>query len=139
MDWPTLVRFCCKFRFHPETGCWEWLKPDANGYGKFRYQGGPRWAHRVSYELFLGPIPAGLTLDHLCRNPRCINPDHLDPVTHRENVMRGNSPPAKAAARDTCAHGHPYTESNLYVYPNGARRCRRCTRIRLGRESADAA
>jgi hypothetical protein len=74
---------------HP-LGCWTWtaaMKPE--GYGKFYVDGALRQAHRVAYELLVGPIPGGLFLDHLCRNPRCVNVDHLEPVTPGENVRRG--------------------------------------------------
>lgn len=73
-----------------ETGCWEWQRAkDPSGYGRMRSDGSTRLAHRVFYERANGPIPEGLPLDHLCRNPSCVNPDHLEPVTPAVNIQRG--------------------------------------------------
>jgi hypothetical protein len=88
-------------------------------------------AHRAAYETWVGPIPEGLTLDHLCRNTLCINPAHLEPVSIRTNILRGTSPLAKAYASDVCKQGHPLSEENLRMrtlkgYPN--RRCVTCFR-----------
>jgi len=85
-------RFWDKVQAEPNTGCWLW---DANttrgGYGHFKVSGRMVYAHRLAYEKLVGPIPDGLSLDHLCRVPGCVNPDHLEPVTHAENVRRGDS------------------------------------------------
>lgn len=77
-------------RVHKTDDCWLWTSTLRRGYGRFWIAPG-RFvpAHRFAYELLVGPIPEGLELDHLCRNPACVNPAHLDPVTHRENVRRG--------------------------------------------------
>ena len=74
----------------PDLGpCWRWTGTrDRSGYGQMKYQGRRPGAHRVSYELFVGPVPEGLELDHLCRSPECVRPDHLEPVTHAENMRR---------------------------------------------------
>lgn len=87
-----------EYHVNPITGCWEWLLHlDKNGYGhkwtggKLKNGGGPKPAYRVYYEKFKGPVPDGKQLDHLCRNPRCVNPEHLEPVTGAENVRRGNA------------------------------------------------
>lgn len=97
-----------------ENGCWLWTAHTNNkGYGKVMVGGKSgklKYAHRVSYETFVGPIPAGLEIDHLCRVPSCINPAHLEPVTPQENTLRGNSPGARALRRENCLHGHPYSE-----------------------------
>jgi hypothetical protein len=128
-------------RFWPKVqktpgGCWLWTASlcKGTGYGQFR-EGGRgsrmRTAHRVAYELLVGPVPAGLQLDHLCRVRRCVNPAHLEPVTNRENQLRGAGFPARNAAKTHCAHGHEYTPENTYLHPStGHRRCRACARER---------
>jgi hypothetical protein len=74
------------------NGCWVWRKAtDPNGYGRFWFDGRMLGAHRVSYQLLVGPVPEGLDLDHLCRNRRCVNPSHLEPVTRRTNLVRGDT------------------------------------------------
>ncbi len=79
-----------KFVSPQPTGCWHWTGAKTDkGYGRF-YLNGNKHAHRISYELLIGPIPNGLVIDHLCRNPSCVNPAHLEPVTHVENVKRGD-------------------------------------------------
>lgn len=112
-----------------DDGCWRWVgtrsgKPGRT-YGKATRDGKGIPAHRLGYELFVGPIPEGLELDHLCRFTMCVNPAHLEPVTRRENVRRA------FAARGQCPKGHPYTPENRapngvtrYGYPKT--RCRPC-------------
>ncbi|QAY71796.1 HNH endonuclease [Xylanimonas protaetiae] len=101
-----------------DDGCWAFDHVDPRtGYATFRQQRAHRWA----YEFFHGPIPDGLHLDHLCANRRCVNPDHLDPVTVAVNNRR------QKASLDTCKHGHPWTPSNTYIHPQrGHRQCRAC-------------
>ncbi len=113
--------------------CWEWLASrDKDGYGQFSVRHGDGWkgcrAHRVVYELLAGPIPDGLQLDHLCRNPPCVNPAHLEAVTCQENLLRGKTLNAAAIAKTHCPQGHPYAGDNLYVNPKGERSCRECAR-----------
>lgn len=97
--------------------CWLWMGAKWKGYGQFGVQQSPgvwplRKAHRVAYELIVGPIPDGMQLDHLCRNPSCVNPDHLEPVTNRENGLRGVSIAATNAKKTHCPQGHEYTFEN---------------------------
>ena len=116
-------------------GCMLWVGArDGRGYGDFYYNGSVGQAHRYSYEYFVGPIPKGLALDHLCRTPLCVRPDHLEPVTWRENLMRGNTHTRRNAEKTHCVHGHEYTEENTYRCPKGWRRCRACTAVRSRRE-----
>jgi HNH endonuclease len=106
--------------------CWEWLGSDnGRGYGKFVVGRKHALAHRWAYEHFKGPIPAGLTIDHLCRNRRCVNPDHMEVVTMRTNLMRGDAPSAINARKTHCRHGHELAPENVYLSSNG-RACRAC-------------
>lgn len=108
-------------------GCWFWLAATPCGYGLIWVDGAYRPAHRVSYEWVHGPIPDGLELDHLCRNPSCVNPEHLEAVTHQENARRGEGTMGDLYTPKTCCkHGHPYSGENLYLPPRGGRECRAC-------------
>lgn len=112
-----------------ESGCWEWVGAIApTGYGVYTGQGGGGGAHRYVYKLLVGPIPEGLTLDHLCRNRLCVRPDHLEPVTMFENTMRGNTVAAVNAKKTHCPKGHPYEGDNVVRYPRHAtwRVCKVC-------------
>lgn len=124
--------------YAPELGpCWVWTGAlISTGYGHL-FIGGDRFclAHRYSYELHIAAIPEGLTLDHLCRVVRCVNPTHLEPVTNAENIRRA----AAAKPRSHCPHGHEYTPENSYIAPRGDRRCRAWSRERNRRVRAAAA
>ena len=119
-----------------KQGCWVWNgSRESSGYGVISVEGRQRPAHRVSYELIIGPIPDGLQLDHLCRNRACINPLHLEPVTLKENVLRGNGAPAQNGRKEECKRGHPLEGSNVR-WQNGARICRTCVREKTRRWKA---
>jgi len=108
-----------------DNGCWEWqLGLTKGGYGTYRNT----TAHRWVYEQLVGSIPAGLQLDHLCRVRHCVNPDHVEPVTPRENLMRGETLTAARAVQTHCIHGHEFTLENTRVKPNGCRECKTCHR-----------
>lgn len=124
-DTPRPVRFWSKVLF--TEGCWEWTAAhDQHGYGRFydgtKLVGAYRWA----YEFCVAPIPDGLSIDHLCRNPSCVNPDHLEPVTHTENMRRGNGWSGRKFRQTHCMRGHEFDEDNTYVTKQGRRNCRKC-------------
>lgn len=138
---PPLDRFMEKV---DRTGdCWIWTASlDASGYGKFmsksRNVGGRTiHAHRWSYEHFVGPIPPGLTLDHLCRNKSCVNPAHLEPCTIGENTRRSPTTlPGSNVRKTHCPQGHPYAGDNLIINVRRGRPNRRCATCKADR-SAD--
>ena len=118
----------------PESGCWIWVGyVGTNGYGTITFENRTRQAHRMSYETFVGPIPEGLDIDHSCHRPetcaggkscphrRCINPDHLSPMTRENNARRG----CKCAVTH-CPKGHEYTLENTWFNTRGSRQCRIC-------------
>lgn len=119
-------------KFTIGDGCWEWTAATFRGYGQMGGIGRSTLkAHRVVYEQFRGPIPAGLDLDHLCRNRACVRPSHLEPVTRRENLLRGETFLARNVAKVACLHGHPFDQRNTGRTHNGTRRyCRTCLRNR---------
>ena len=130
-----LLRFVRKLDYHPgpmPTACWKWRGSKLSGYASFSLGGRLRPAHRIAFVMKCGEIPAGLQLDHLCRVPACVNPDHLEPVTARENILRGEGMAARWARRDTCNAGHPLTTKNLLrLDPKQGRRCLACHNARL--------
>lgn len=111
------------------TGCHVWTASvNLDGYGKITVDNKTVGAHRVAYELAHGSIPVGLTIDHLCRNRMCVNPTHLEAVSMRENILRGEGISAKNARKTHCKRGHPLSGDNLYVEPMG-RHCKACARM----------
>ena len=129
-------RFDKKWVPEPNSGCWLWTaSDDGKGYGQFggtpRPNGradGMRKAYKVGYEIYVGPVPEGLELDHKCRTKMCVNPDHLEPVTHGVNIDRGVWQPAINKKKTHCDRGHPYTEDNFKIY-KGSRKCMECNKI----------
>ena len=112
--------------------CWHWTGGrDAKGYGLYATnEGVTTRAHRTVYETLVGPVPEGMTLDHLCRNTACVNPDHLEVVTGRVNTLRGYNPAATNARKTHCLRGHEFAGDNLIVLASGARQCRTCRQRR---------
>lgn len=121
--------------------CWIWLchGRTADGYGTMKYRGRSTQAHRASFMEFVGPIPAGLELDHLCRRRDCVNPAHLEPVTHKENCRRGDAPGAVAQRTGRCSRGHDLVGA-AYHRPDrpGSRACRACDRENYAKRSRHA-
>lgn len=145
-----LERFFRYVEIDPVTHCWIWIGyRNPRGYGQFaigsRYEGNARrvLAHRWLYEQMVGAIADGLEPDHLCRRPACVNPDHLEPVTHQVNLQRGDTGQLSGLlqrAKTHCPQGHPYSGKNLIIRRNGWRRCRMCynaNRVRRRREISD--
>jgi hypothetical protein len=151
-------RFSEKWKVHPHRSlpgkgpCWEWIagkawnrgRPESGRYGRFYIDGKEMQAHRFSYEHYIGPIPEGLELDHLCEYKPCVNPLHLEAVLHIENVRRCGSlagTKASAALRHNmthCAKGlHEWTKENTITDKRGFRQCRTCNKARQRRNYAE--
>lgn len=130
---PARERFLKQTRI-ADSGCVEWTGfLDRDGYGQFRPSGRESSkvrSHRWAYEHFVGPIPAGLVLDHLCRNRGCVNVDHLEPVTPKENWLRGDGPARINADKTHCLNGHSLSGDNLRISADGKRSCFTCRKAR---------
>lgn len=114
-----------------------WTGPTLEGYGVFNWKSERTKAHRAVFELLEGAIADGLEPDHLCEVTLCVRPSHLEPVTHRVNILRGQSPAAQNARKTHCLKGHEFTAENTYERPDGGRRCRTCRNERE-RKAPDA-
>jgi hypothetical protein len=124
-----IKRFTAKYAVNKATGCWEWqAAKTGGGYGLFWLEKTFHLAHRVAYEVLIGPIPEGLTIDHICKNPGCVNPSHMEPVTQGENLRRSESWSGQNMRKTHCPQGHPYEGDNLKLTKEGFRQCRICTR-----------
>lgn len=116
-------------------GCWLWTAyTNKDGYACTKWQGKSALTHRVIYELAFGPVPEGLTLDHLCRRRNCVNPNHLEAVKHSVNLARGDGFDVGNAQRSRthCPSGHPYDEANTYLH-RGKRSCKACALLRVAK------
>lgn len=135
-----LAAFWRKVEVLGPNDCWMWRGArDNNGYGVVTLVSRPHKgvaSHRFAYEAQVGPIPVGLQIDHLCRNRLCQNARHLEPVTQKVNLLRGEGWGAQAARKTECPSGHPYDEVNTRWY-QGRRYCRACHAARGKRRSLD--
>jgi len=132
------ARFWAKVRVL-DSGCWEWVAArDTYGYGQYSpVHDKPVGAHRFAYERLIGPIPPPLVTDHLCRNRACVNPEHIQPVTNRENTLRGIGPSAINAVKTHCIQGHAFDDTNTWIH-RGTRWCRTCGRESTRRSTVKA-
>jgi hypothetical protein len=113
-----------------KSGCWAWnASKYKNGYGQVWNGFRTEQAHRVTYKLYIGPIPEGHEIDHICRNRGCVNPAHLRCVTHKENIRCSGAIMGDNARKTHCKRGHPLSGDNLKVCQDGARQCRTCLRM----------
>jgi hypothetical protein len=111
--------------------CWKWIgATEGPGYGLFSKHSKSERAYRISYELFIGPIPKGMTVHHICHNPNCVNPGHLELLIRKDHVALHDTNIMTANSKKThCRNGHEYTEKNTRRDKNGGRYCRECHRI----------
>ena len=125
-----LIRFLARVGAD-ESGCWPWLGTilPHTGYGQFYWSGRKNPASRFAHLVWNGPIPPGWEVDHLCRTRACVNPEHLEAVDHRTNILRGETFAARQAAQTHCVNGHDFTEKNTYRWKT-KRYCLQCQRDR---------
>lgn len=126
----TIQKFNSKYIPVPESGCWIWIGRLCRcDYAQVQIAGVRKMAHRAAYELFVGPIPDDMDLDHVCRVRCCVNPSHLRPLTHKENILCGAGLTAKHAKKTHCIRGHPLSGPNLRFCENKNERvCRQCNK-----------
>lgn len=129
VDRLTYYRFVRRVSFAAD-GCWPWGGRLCGGYGQFSLDRHRKGAHRVAYQIWHGPMPRELTIDHLCRNRSCVRPSHLEAVPHHVNVLRGEGIPARNAAKTHCINGHDFAPENTMPRRGGGRRCRACHNTR---------
>lgn len=128
------IRFLKKVR--KTDSCWLWMGARAGGknkdYGYFRVGKKLAYSHRVSFRIYNGPIPEGFNIDHLCKNTLCVNPKHLEAVSQRENLLRGNTRNAINARKTHCLNGHEFTPENTYWHGSSRtkRGCIHCRDLR---------
>lgn len=122
---PVAERLAARVSIDPETGCHNWSGGNVRGYGLLRVGDKQRYTHRVAYELAHGPIPGGYQVDHLCRNPACINPEHLEAVTPAENTARSTNKGGVAIRTGKCFRGH----GDWRLLADGRRYCGTCKQI----------
>lgn len=136
---PVIQRVLAKIQIDTKSGCWLFQGNLEHGYGRSSIGSKSKgtfkkvYVHKITYEYFVGPVPEGYEIDHLCRTRKCCNPDHLEAVTPYENKMRGESPPAINAKKTHCPRGHEYSDSNTIVTNTGFRQCKACKRLRYSR------
>lgn len=125
-------------RLIKDGDCWIWPGGKVpSGYGRFSYRDSGKqihtYVHRLAYEIFRGPIADDLEIDHLCRRRNCANPSHLEVVTHRENILRGETFAGRQSRQTHCKRGHKFDFKNTHITPEGERRCRKCNVIKTKR------
>lgn len=136
-DLSPIERFRRKYIENKTSGCWIWTAGISDGYAQFWDGKTNAVAHRWAYEYFVGPIPAGLHIDHLCGTTYCVRPDHLEPVTPEENALRGASPLAINARKTHCDNGHSFDEENTFIRRSGRRRCKTCARLHRAKKNRE--
>jgi hypothetical protein len=135
---PVLDRLAANMEVEGECWVWTRYRNARGGYGRISVGGRLATTHRSAYELLVGPIPEGMTLDHLCRNTACFNPDHLEIVTVAENIRRGTQG-WNMRIRTHCPRGHEYTPETTWIGNKNDRHCRACAREKARERRARAA
>lgn len=121
-------RFAQYIKLIPEHTCWEWVGGTNGVYSQFYIKSRKIYGHRFAYEYFVGSIPENLVVNHLCRNKLCVNPQHLEATTQKENIRHAVSGKPRSSV---CNRGHERTEGNTYIYPSGVKACRPCVYLKI--------